>query len=335
MPWSKVDGSTTDACNDDQIAVVKDSDGEVEGCHETEEEANEQIAALEASESDRAMPDAQHRSVLPDATLRMSSDNKRTTVQFMTEDVARDGLVLDADGLDVTAYRDNPVVLWQHGMDPRRGAQPIARTVDLTRNDDGYLATVEWYDDDFSQQIKRQVKEGFLNAVSVGWCTEDMDRGGDTPRVTESDMTEFSFVGVPADAGALVQQRDDQSDALQLLRDLRADVQRLQRQVSHMSRGESLAATLDAAIDEMANEYENRAHSRCGCESNESRAEATASSPSDVSSEQAKAGSDATDDRDETPRPSPREATKDDYQRLANQLVPLIHTTVQRKLGKA
>jgi len=53
MPWSKVDESEVKACSADQIAVVKDSDGTVEGCHDTEESADDQLAALNASESSR------------------------------------------------------------------------------------------------------------------------------------------------------------------------------------------------------------------------------------------------------------------------------------------
>jgi|APHM01.1.fsa_nt_gi Protein of unknown function (DUF2945)./Protein of unknown function. len=51
MPWSKVPGSETEECDDGQTAVVKDGDGEVEGCHDTEGEADDQLAALYASES--------------------------------------------------------------------------------------------------------------------------------------------------------------------------------------------------------------------------------------------------------------------------------------------
>ena len=385
MPYSTVDGSEVDDCDDDQTAVTKDSDGELMGCHDSEEAAQDQIAALEASEDeDRAVPffalrselgdslerllprlglqtrvdardmtqtvagtfwrrfddmpdedyvvpevyvtgasdeqasgwlvavnrntdrywragwtyddsgtgaaeveyddpgswaeveeqwvpvdaeaerlvdaaaerkeaqnetgdqrDAEgeraradveaggdeHRAILQGAELRMSSDGERTTIQFMTEDVARDGLVLDADGLDLSAYRQNPVVLWQHGKDPRRGGQPIAKTVDIARNSDGYLATIEWYDDDFSQEIKRQVKEGYLNAASIGWRTEDLDWDESPPRVAESDMTEFSIVSVPADAGALVEERSGDHDPLTELRDeiesLREEIERL------------------------------------------------------------------------------------------------------------
>jgi len=50
MPWSKVPGSETDECADGQIAVIKDEDESVEGCHDTEEDADAQLAALNASE---------------------------------------------------------------------------------------------------------------------------------------------------------------------------------------------------------------------------------------------------------------------------------------------
>lgn len=210
---------------DGEGATLADRDDWAEVTQEWVPVSEERMEAMEAHKQEligeARWSEGEDRSVVG-SNIRMSSDGERTTVQFMTEQVARDGLVIEAEGLDVSAYRDNPVVLWQHGKDPRRGGQPIARTVDLERNEDGWLATIEWYDDDFSQEIKRQVKEGFLNAVSIGWRTEDMERNGDAPRITEADMTEFSFVGVPADTGALVQQRGEEgleTTIRQVLRD--------------------------------------------------------------------------------------------------------------------
>ena len=50
MPYSvKKDESSCPAS--EPWAVVKDDDGHVMGCHETEEEAQQQIAALHAQES--------------------------------------------------------------------------------------------------------------------------------------------------------------------------------------------------------------------------------------------------------------------------------------------
>jgi len=51
MPYSIDDDNAE--CADDEVAVVKESDGEVMGCHASEEDAQDQIAALEASEDDR------------------------------------------------------------------------------------------------------------------------------------------------------------------------------------------------------------------------------------------------------------------------------------------
>lgn len=50
MPWSIVEGD--ERCDAGEFAVVKDEDLELEGCHATREEAEAQIAALNAAESE-------------------------------------------------------------------------------------------------------------------------------------------------------------------------------------------------------------------------------------------------------------------------------------------
>jgi len=50
MPWSIVEGD--ERCDAGEFAVVKDEDLELEGCHATREEAEAQIAALNASEAE-------------------------------------------------------------------------------------------------------------------------------------------------------------------------------------------------------------------------------------------------------------------------------------------
>jgi hypothetical protein len=79
------------------------------------------------------------------------------------------------------------------------------------RKDDGYVAEIKFADDEFAQRIEGKMRNEFINAVSVGWKTEDVQReergDGMVPVVRESDMTEFSVVGVPADTDALVQSR--------------------------------------------------------------------------------------------------------------------------------
>lgn len=56
MPWTKVSGSRVSDCSEGQTAVVKEGENgepdlsEVEGCHDSEEAADDQIAALESEE---------------------------------------------------------------------------------------------------------------------------------------------------------------------------------------------------------------------------------------------------------------------------------------------
>lgn len=53
MPWHTVQNHSE--CTEGQWAVVKDADGSVAGCHDTEQEANDQMAALYAAESSGEM----------------------------------------------------------------------------------------------------------------------------------------------------------------------------------------------------------------------------------------------------------------------------------------
>jgi len=192
-----------------------------------------------------------HRSYTCTASIRASSDKERVTVRVMTEDIARDGMVLRADGIETNDFERNPVVLWQHGMDPMRGSEPIGRAVDLVRVDGGLQATVEFTDDPddaFAQRIARKVMNGEINAVSLGWRTLDMEReeveGRKVPVVTRADMTEFSFVGVGADPSALVQRSDD--DLVTLIRGvMRSELNRLQQPEASAAPKAPASATAD------------------------------------------------------------------------------------------
>ena len=146
---------------------------------------------------------------LEPAGQRSSRDSEgRTTVTVATEQEARDGLVLNLSGLDVSGYRKNPVVLWSHGRDERRGDEPIGRAYNLRKEGGKLRAEVEWAGDDFAQRIRRKVETGFLNAASIGWDPREINKRATPPEVVRSEMLEFSIVAVPADTGALVDERD-------------------------------------------------------------------------------------------------------------------------------
>jgi hypothetical protein len=141
-----------------------------------------------------------------DATVRAddSDSGGDIAVTVATNDLARDGMILEMDGLSLSSYRQNPVVLWNHGESPQRGSVPIGKATRLVKRSDSLLANVTFAEDDYSQDLRRKIESGVINAVSVGWRTLDSE-GRNPVRVTKADMTEFSFVPVPADAGALTE----------------------------------------------------------------------------------------------------------------------------------
>jgi HK97 family phage prohead protease len=195
--------------------VERDDEGEVVGTGDTVFHRPDTVTMADESDvpedrSARGLEGQSYHSRINDPEIRETADGT-ITVKVMTDQVARDGMVIDPEGLRTEDYMKNPVVLWEHGQDPRRGAEPVARCTNLMRKDDGYVAEIEFAEDDFAQRIEGKMRNEFINAVSVGWKTEDVrreERGENMiPVVRESDMTEFSVVGVPADTDALVQSR--------------------------------------------------------------------------------------------------------------------------------
>lgn len=315
MPWSKVDGSEVEECNDDQIAVVKDEDGTVEGCHDTEEEANDQIAALEASENgrmnERAIALGKLRSAVrnrvydmdgpqedwfvkevmvdgidgdgasgttiayeresdtsysidyeydgDDVTLaerddwteveqtwepvdiermkekkrsaspstarngvqrrsipvnvRENEDKDTVTFEISNDGLDRHGTILNPGGARTDNFESNPVVLFNHGRGPQ-GSMPIGRAPSVFTRDDSLFAEVRFDgDDDFASEVERKVRNGFLNAASVGFEPIEQDTrvvdGDEVPAFEEWELVEFSIVPVPSNPDALVEGRND------------------------------------------------------------------------------------------------------------------------------
>lgn len=123
-----------------------------------------------------------------------------TPIRFIasTEQVARDGMVIEAQGWQLDNYRANPVFMWAHDY----SRPPIGR-VEPNINEGKLLADVTFDQaDDFARQVEQKYRDGFLSAVSVGWNTLDM-KPGNPPRITRAELLDVSAVPVPADPLAL------------------------------------------------------------------------------------------------------------------------------------
>lgn len=125
-----------------------------------------------------------------------------------TENLGRDGMVIEQRGWKLDNYRANPVVLWAH--DYRGEHLPIGRTVDLVTPGRTLVSDVVFdQDDEFAVAIERKYRAGFLNTVSVGWDILDFapGRGSEPPRVTGADLLDISAVPVPGDPHALMERQ--------------------------------------------------------------------------------------------------------------------------------
>jgi hypothetical protein len=133
-----------------------------------------------------------------------------TPIRFTasTEEVGRDGLIISADGWQLDNFRANPAVLWSHDYSGQR--PPIGRaTVEVVK---GKLMADITFDqgDEFARQVERKYREGFLNTVSVGWDTQQVEPpkgASDAARVTKAELLDISAVNIPGDPGALMERQ--------------------------------------------------------------------------------------------------------------------------------
>ena len=137
----------------------------------------------------------------------VGSSGRTRRVRIMTGAAARDGDVVDPEGMDVTNYLRNPVVLWAHdyaGRTPSAGL-PIGRTLRLDRSASGIDAEFEFLPDDpFARRVENAWDRGFLRSASIGWESleaEPLGRGRGV-RHRRTELLEWSLVPVPADPGA-------------------------------------------------------------------------------------------------------------------------------------
>lgn len=154
MPWSVVNDSTI--CSEETPwAVVNDDSGETEGCHATEEEANTQVAALNAAEAEEEE--------------EASEESQRFQIMVVPEGVrTTDGREIAPGALRT---RELPIPVMMQTENPEWGGH--AGAVLAGRIDELELVGGEWwglgtYDSgEPGQELRRLVNEQMLRWVSA------------------------------------------------------------------------------------------------------------------------------------------------------------------------
>ena len=144
-----------------------------------------------------------------------SIDVKERTVEVVAskEVVDRQGDVIQISGIEVDNFVRNPVVPFAHNY----GALPVARAIGIKVEGDELIMklqfpTKEVYD--FGDTVFKMLKDGFLNAVSIGFIPlkQAYDETVGAFIIEKSELLEVSIVPVPANQEALVRSYENSKE---------------------------------------------------------------------------------------------------------------------------
>ena len=153
-----------------------------------------------------------------EATVKVSEGEERTVTSIVnTASVDRYKTVINPGGIDLVAYRKNPVVLWEHGKDPTRGSRPIGRNLWIKQVGDTIQAKTRFGSDAYSQEIFNLYKDGLLSGWSINVLP---DRDSSSPPTKDElrsrpdlskcemvyrkgELAEYSAVAVPGNSETL------------------------------------------------------------------------------------------------------------------------------------
>ncbi len=174
---------------------------------------------------------AMRRMVLRADIGAAETDDRSVTVTCSTETLGRDDIILVSGGIELDAYRNNPVWLWQHNPD-----WPIARAEQIDVTDGKLVARVRFPEAGVSaraDEILGLIRAGVVNAASTGFDSleaEPIDpakpRSG--TKIVRCELHEMSFVSIPAVPDALITSRSAGQKEIETMVD-----EAIQRRVEH------------------------------------------------------------------------------------------------------
>lgn len=134
---------------------------------------------------------------------------------FSTPQMDRDYDVIEQEGIGLDLYSTNPVVYFSHAHD----TLPIGRTISLGIEDGCLQGIIEFVPADNpevgqkAEGIYRLARDGYLNAVSIGFIATEWKYSDDKERwdregadIQKCELVEVSIVGIPSNRGALIQE---------------------------------------------------------------------------------------------------------------------------------
>lgn len=133
----------------------------------------------------------------------------------------RDKEVLLPSGADLTEFRKNPIVDWDHQRDPNRGALPVAKAskpgwIKYDKSAVAIMSKAIFAEDDFADRIFKMYQDGFLKAASIQADSQSIKMRDPTDRELKDHpeweghnvwdkwtLLAYSAVAIPANPSAL------------------------------------------------------------------------------------------------------------------------------------
>lgn len=127
--------------------------------------------------------------------------NKHTFI-VNDESVNSHGFLVKTDGIDLTRFLQNPVMLYLHD----KAMSVIGKWENLRKDGTQLLADAVFdIDDEFAKEIAGKVERGFIKATSLGlvYSQDDFVMNGNEPILQKSILMEISIVPIPSNGNAL------------------------------------------------------------------------------------------------------------------------------------
>lgn len=136
-------------------------------------------------------------------TQRLETGGLRAVIS--TDDLDRDGRIVEQTGWELDNFKANPVVMWNHEYLDGAKAFPIGRAeVDVV--DGKLVADVTFADTDEARTVESLYNGGFLSSFSVGWLpleyADEKDGDNHYTRHTRQELLELSAVPIPSNPNA-------------------------------------------------------------------------------------------------------------------------------------
>jgi phage head maturation protease len=101
--------------------------------------------------------------------VRVKDDERAIIATISTDAVDRDNEVIIPKGIDLKAYRKNPVVMWAHNY----AIPPIAKATEMDTGKERLVAKAVFAETELAEEVFQLYKGGFLNMFSIGFLPKE------------------------------------------------------------------------------------------------------------------------------------------------------------------